>query len=185
MKIWTIQSKEVIKTIMEKKEFHANISQSRFVECDPRLLDLYYFMLNSFNMHNNTKEDGLIFGFAQYKNNQICEIPNFPAFKKFLEEKYDYLYGLIQTLIQRNCEIVELEVKEQFNPIYIDINDFQFLMPEIQHGSNFTPQDHMKLLLNIEQGHFNASSEPSGVIQVHLPFIKKDQICDIYTLTPN
>ena len=71
--------------------------------------------------------------------------------------------------------ILELEYQESFNPIFIDVNDFQFLMPPVDLHPllPYTNLDIDKLYESINKGVCISSKYPSYLIQAHLPYIKK------------
>ena len=77
---------------------------------------------------------------------------------------------------------MELNYTESFNPIFIDINDFQFLMPPIMLLPPYTKESLLRIQRNIIQGQITVSEFPSNVIQAHLPYIKKENIVNAYQM---
>lgn len=180
MKIWTIQSVDVIRIIQEEGEYHADINKSWYIQNNPKIFTGYNFLLTAFNKINNLKENGLIFGFTKLDKNSFVDIKDTSDFASFILEKQTFLLPLLRFLTSKDCKIVELEVEDNFNPIYMDYNDFQLLVPPIIHDEIFTLEDDIRLRKNLNKGCFNKSSFPTGIIQAHLPKITKKQICEIY-----
>lgn len=87
--------------------------------------------------------------------------------------------GFWKQLDKENSVLIELNYEDDFNPIFIDINDFQFLMPPIMLFYPYTQKSIDRILGDIKQGQITVSEFPSNVIQVHLPYIEKKE-CNKY-----
>ena len=73
-----------------------------------------------------------------------------------------------------------MEYSHKFNPIFLDYNDFQFLMPPILLSPPFAEHDKGRICNAIKRGVFSRSSFSSGVIQAHLPHISSKNIVNKY-----
>ena len=98
--IWTIQSKKVLDIIKKEENYYPNI---RLLRGDYQ--DAYKIVLDSFNIINKCKYDGLIYG-----NPTITD-----AFNLWSDQ---YI-------------ILQLQYENDFNLIPIDFNDFIQIMPPI------------------------------------------------------
>ena len=78
--------------------------------------------------------------------------------------------------------IIELNYEDNFNPIFIDMNDFQFLMPPIMLLPPYTAESINRILEDITQDQICVSEFPSYVIQAHLPYIEKRNVINIYPM---
>ena len=76
--------------------------------------------------------------------------------------------------------VLELEYEENFNPIFIDINDFQLLMPPRMILPPYTGESFGRILNDISLGRVSSSEFPSYLFQAHLPDIKKENIINVY-----
>ena len=77
---------------------------------------------------------------------------------------------------------MELNYEERFNPIFIDINDFQFLMPPIMLLPPYTKNSILRIRQDIVYGQTSVSEFPSNVMQAHLPYIEKENIVNVYPI---
>lgn len=180
MKIWTIQSSKVIRIIEKEGEYHPCISKSWCLQNNPKIFVAYNFILKSFNKINSLNEDGLVFGFTKLEQDSFIDIEDMYDFSSFILENQNVLAPLLGFLTSKDCKILELDIEESFNPIYMDYIDFSLLVPPITHNEFFNLEYDITLRTNINKGFFNKSSFQTGVIQVHLPKITKNQICEIY-----
>lgn len=72
-------------------------------------------------------------------------------------------------------------MEEQFlNPIYIDINDFQLIMPPVIALPPYTDDDISEILVNISKGICTQSKFPGKLLQAHLPYITSESIVGTY-----
>lgn len=83
-------------------------------------------------------------------------------------------------LDKENSVILELNYENDFNPIFIDINDFQFLMPPVMLLPPYTKESINRIVADITQGRITLSEFPSNVIQAHLPYIEKRNVINMY-----
>ncbi len=182
MKFWTIQDKSVIETALSEGLFQPEFSKSRYLNISEDLADLYDFVLRSFNKINDTNLPGLIYAFARSEGKYILQLENFDEFYAFINEKKAALEGFWNKLDKENVVIAELEYDETFNPVFVDINDFQFLMPPIMALPPYTQESFEMIIKSISIGQAIPSPFPSHVMQAHLPNIKKENIINIYPI---
>ena len=167
MKFWTIQSKDVIKIVNEKGIFQPNFDKSRYLAINSNLKDLYHFVLQAFNKINDMDLHGVVYAFARSDGRRIYPIEDINEFCAFIQDKRAVIDGFWQMLAKCDVEIVELIYDEKFNPIFVDINDFQFLMPPITFFPPYTEQSINRICENISKGQIAVSEFPSNVIQSH------------------
>lgn len=78
--------------------------------------------------------------------------------------------------------IIELNYEDNFNPIFVDINDFQFLMLLIVFSFPYTLESINRILEDITQGQIRFFEFSSNVIQAHSPYIEKRNVINIYPM---
>lgn len=81
-----------------------------------------------------------------------------------------------------NTIIIELDYEDDFNPLFIDMNDFQYLMPPFIPIYPYTKESISRILTDIRMGRITISEFPSEVMQAHLPYIEKKNLVSIYPL---
>ena len=182
MKFWTVQKITVADTVNKFGVFSPDFSKSDYVAMNPELKSLYDVILSSFNKVNNVMFAGLIFSFMTSDNKKIYSIPDIYSFYDLINEKKPVIKSLWENLCSNDTVILELDYSKEFNPIYIDVNDFQFLMPPITIIPPYTDNDIQYLLEDINNGIIRPSVFPSGLIQAHLPYIKSENITNIYPM---
>ncbi|MGN0676257.1 MAG: hypothetical protein ACI4K5_00755 [Ruminococcus sp.] len=182
MKFWTVQKTAVVNTVNKFGGFSPDFNKSDYIEINPDLKSLYDVILSSFNQVNNVMFSGLIFSFMKSDDKNIYQIPDIYSFYDLIKEKKPVIKSLWENLSSKDTVILELDYSENFNPIYIDINDFQFLMPPIMIMPPYTDKDIQYLLEDIQNGIIRPSVFPSGLIQAHLPYIKSENITNIYPM---
>ena len=182
MKFWTIQTRNVIESIQKNGVYQPDFGRSRYLRINRKLTGLYSHVLKSFNRINQRDLPGVVFAFAKGGQNGITSIGTMDEFRAFIQSKQDVIGGFWTELDRRNSVIMELDYEDDFNPLWIDINDFQFLMPPIIPVSNYTKESVGRILANMAQGRFEASPFPSNVIQGHLPSIEKRNVTHVYPL---
>lgn len=162
--------------------YQPDFKKSVYLKAYPELKELYGLVLNSYNKINNTNLPGLIFAFLQSDGQSVSEINNFNSFYSLIQNKKSAIWCLWRELINQDALIVELAYDEDFNPIVLDFNDFQFLMPPIEITESYTERDIIRIRQNISNGIFESSPFPTNVIQAHLPYIKKENIVNTYPM---
>lgn len=186
MKFWTIQSKEVMDIIESENAYYPDFSKSRYVLNKKPMNSLYSFVLNSFNSVNHESYKGVVFSFVKLNNNGIVAFKSSNEFSSYIKQKKN-IVGQTWSCFSRNSKILEIDLIDDFNPLYIDFNDYQIIMPidpitEILYGN---PGGEYKdiLMSNLQNGIFQMTPNYAcGLIQAHLPYIKKENIVNVYPL---
>lgn len=184
MKFWTIQSKEVMDIIESKNTYYPDFSKSRYVLNDKPMNSLYSFVLNSFNSVNHESYKGIVFSFAKLNNNSIVAFNNYNEFSSYIKQKKD-IVGHMWSCFSKSSKILEIDLIDDFNPLYVDFNDYQIIMPidpmiEKLFGN---PGGEYKdiLMSNLQNGIIQMTPNyDCGLIQAHLPYIKKENIANVY-----
>lgn len=185
MKYWTIQKKAVVNAVLHDEMYQPDFTKSDYLQKIPNLQELYYFILESFNDINNVNLPGVIFGFVGSNNESLFEISNLDEFYGLISSNKNAIKSLWNHFIEADAVLLELDYNSEFlNPVYIDINDFQFLMPPIVEVPPYTNEDVKRLISYIERGKITRSVFPSNIIQAHLPYIKKENMVAAYNLIP-
>ena len=179
-KYWTVQHKNVIEIINNCGIYKAEITKSPFVKENPDLVELYTFVRNSFNQINNFNTEGLIFGFAFSEGETVYCFNHYEGFMSFIKNKKMVIDSLWKKFCDGNHVVLEIEYDIAFNPIFIDMNDFQFLMPPLMLLPPYTKESFSRIITNIQNGDISVSEFPSNLLQVHLPFIDKKSIVNVY-----
>ncbi|MDE6779928.1 MAG: hypothetical protein K2J40_00505 [Ruminococcus sp.] len=181
MKVWTVQNKVVFDEINTSGAYWPNFLKSEYIRTNPKLVDLYSVLIMNYNSINNSALLGVVFGFLGINDTQIFEFPTFENFYQYIRTKSNVIESLWNQLLKReDMFIMELDYKEDFNPLFIDINDFQFLMPPIMILPPYVESDVARISRNLANGTCSVSPLPSGIIQAHLPYIKRENITNIY-----
>lgn len=97
-----------------------------------------------------------------------------------MTRKKDAIESLWNQFSKQDSIILELEYSESFNPMLIDLNDFQFLMPPVGLFHPYEEENIYRLLSTFKSGKIQQSIFPSEIIQTHSPFIKKENIVNTY-----
>lgn len=180
MKFWTIQTKDVIQRIQEQGVYQPDFGRSRYLQINEKLGDLYHVILQSFNEINRENLPGIVYAFARSDDHSIYCINDIEEFEGFIKSKKAVLEGFWRKIDKENSLIMELDYEENFNPIFIDMNDFQFLMPPIMLMYPYTEESIIRIQRDIRLGRITPSEFPSYVIQAHLPYIEKRNITNMY-----
>ncbi|MDO5296524.1 MAG: hypothetical protein Q4F00_07835 [bacterium] len=197
MRYWTVQSNEVIQIIENDGVYYPDFRKSRYSASNKSMKVLYTFMLKSFNSVNKSSYKGLIFTFVKFNNNGVTSFNDIEDFTSFISSK-SYIVKNMWDCFSKNSQILEIDMEHTLNPLFIDINDYQIIMPEITPGMAKLlgiPQEYVKahankfsnikqkLMLSLQNGDFVMTSNYScNLIQAHLPYIKKEDICNKYPL---
>ncbi len=181
MKFWTVQTKSVLDTIKKEGIYLPDINKSNFVIEQPTLADLYLLITNSFNNVNNTDYYGVVFAFMKLKNNDVYQFLDYYAFLDGIYNNQDKIAALWKKFNDGEHVLLEVDMAAEFNPIIIEINNFQYLMPPtIDFLPPYMPGDRDIIIDWIKNGTFGKGYFPNSLAQAHLPYIKKDEITDVY-----
>lgn len=193
MYYWTVQSKKVLEIIDRDGIYKPDIEKSTYLEkFKPTLktefdmytnnLSLYQFMKDCAFTINNYPLKGLIYCFCKVENNYISDFKSQNDFYSYLVNKKEVIKSLWDNLSNSNSVLLQLEFNEKFwNPLFIDINDYQYLMPPVITMPPYQEDDFDKIKINLLQGVCKPIFN-SGIIQAHLPYITKGMIKNIVPL---
>lgn len=190
MKFWTIQPWNVAEIVMREGRYQPDFTVSvqraylrRFIDNGlTQMVDLYTLVLNSFNIHNHTNLPGVVFSFCAADDSKIFDIPSKQAFDSYMGSHYNVVESLMKTL-RKEPDLVLLELDypdDAFNPIYIDLNDFQAAMPPAIPFPPYTPKELHAIIQRIQAGMVALSVFPSGIMQAHTPYIDRENLVGIY-----
>ena len=182
MKFWTIQNKKIKAVIERAGVYQPDFKYSKYPKMDERWCPLYNYVLQSYNEIHKKNYPGLIFAFAKSDNNkEISEYDNIESFRKHIFQKRISIYSILDDFDEKNDALFELEYSDDINPLFIDINDFQEIKAPIEFNSSYSTYDNIiEILLSIKYGFFIPSKLPSGIIQAHLPNIRRNNIIGEY-----
>lgn len=181
-KIWTVQRRSVVNYALKKGVFYPIFAESDFVKDMPQRGELYDFLLRAYYNVNRKKCDGLIFGFLFRTPEGICYLDTYADFVEVLRAKKDCIGGLWKHFLRDDYDVVELEVDTELGYLPIDINDFQLLLPPVMCLPPYTEEDIHRIMNALMEGVLFESPMPSNLIQVHLPFLAKENISGIYPM---
>lgn len=186
MDFWTVQNINVLAAIQSQGIYLPDFNRSGYLEENPNLASLYNYVLNSMNNVNSISNgQGVIFCFYGYDQREDIILNNVERFRNFIDLNMAPIKSLWQHLMkQPNSILIHAKFKVPFfNPLLVDINDFQFLMPPVLILPPFTEDDEYNILLDISRGKFHQPSFPSNIIQGHLPYLTEANIIHYYTIT--
>lgn len=182
MRFWTIQTMDVLEILRREGVYQPDFFQSRFLAANPPMADLYDFVLRCYNQVNGTCLPGLVFAFARSDNESVYLFGSAQEFYQYMCDHRYAIQSFWNQLDPANSVVMELEYPQPRNPLFIDINDFQFLMPPMTVLPPYTAQSAQRITEDLRRGEISASEFPSGVIQAHLPCIRQENVCNLYQL---
>lgn len=190
-KFWTVQNKSVLNTIIEKGKYYPDFNKSEYLKAfnkattdksEITMEDLYGYFLESFRNVNNVDIHGLVFAFCGItREHTIGSIGNFDEFEQIINNSRDSIKSLWSHYNAEEHCILELDFDKEFlNPLFIHINDFQYLMPPVfENLPPYTSDSYGELLRAISQGKMHTIF-PTGLVQAHLPYIDKSNLVNAY-----
>lgn len=184
MKLWTLQKREILDKVLSNGYFQPDFSRSTYAQNADGLEGLYALLLEAFNRNHQSNFPGLVFAFAGTDNRHIYEFPDIVAFRECMTANRAAIDSLWKTLTASDTVILELEVSDDFNPFFIDINDFQHLMPPVIPCPPYDETDAMRLLEQLCSGQAMPSKYCSGIMQAHLPYISREDLVAAYEPFP-
>lgn len=184
MKFWTIQSKKVMDIIESEGAYYPDFAKSRYILNDKHMNSLYSFVLDSFNSVNHESYKGLVFSFVKLYNHNVVTFSDYNEFTSFIKKKKD-IVGHMWSCFSKSSKILEIDLIDNFNPLYIDFNDYQIIMPidpMIEKIFGNPGVEYKDILMsNMKNGVFQMTPNYAcGLIQAHLPYIKKENIFNVY-----
>lgn len=171
MKFFTIQNSKIIDNI-KNEDYYPDFTYSEFpsISNNIDLIFLYHELLTCFNMVNQSEYKGLVFAFiGDSLQNPLEDINEFVS---FINKNYQVVGSYILALKghEKDYSVAELEYDEnEFNPFFIDYNDWQFLMPPFDSNSKTKIEI---IFQSIIDNDYRPLILPS-FLQAHVPYIKK------------
>lgn len=182
IKLWTVQDASVLETIKNDGVYYPDVKSGLYTNLVEGLDRLYYYMVACYNYNNNTSYKGLVFSFMGDDGEYIAGFPNYEFFKAYVAERKNAIESLWKTLNRPGAVVLELEYEDDFNPIFMDINDFQYLMPPQQVIPPFSKESEAYILLNAAHGVFEPSAYPSRLYQAHVGEIRRENVVGVYPM---
>lgn len=182
IKMWTIQKRAIVDRVLKTGSYQPINEKSKFVLENPELFELYQFMTNSFEKLNNIEVQGLIFGFLKSDGEKISSFTTYDEFKEFMMSKSNCIKTLWKKLLEDDVVVLELEYERTFNPIHIDANDFNYLIPPVMLVPPYDENAEEKLRRCIIEGKILKSPFPSYIIHAHAPYINKENIIKVHPI---
>lgn len=182
MKFWTVQKRAILEIINRDKIYYSDFTKSDILQKNQDLNELYSMSLEAFNILNQTNVTGLIFSLAGSNNKVVFSFEDIYFFYDRINECKDAILSMWKNFNKEDYVILELDYNDKFNPMFIDINDFQFLMPPIYIMPPYTKEDISRIANDFCAGCIAPSIFPSYIIQAHLPYIKIENITNIYPM---
>ena len=186
IKLWTVQKKSVVSEITKNGIYRPDINLS--IKANPRINpgvhEIYEYLLNCFNEVNRTNHAGLVFAFAQLDDNgDVVTIANKDDFFGFILRNIYHLIPIWKNY-EEDCVVLEIAKELDFNPIPIDYNDYNAIIPPVFTAplSEYTQEDIDKIRYHVATGDYVRSISPSEICQIHIPYIKQDELVNIYPI---
>lgn len=183
MYLWTVQRKEVIKTLIEEQEYYPDFSKSTGYG---DMKHIYPALLENFNTLNKSSFSGFIFGFFGASG---CS--NFLT----IEEVYAYLLEHLDVTAAFNFwtpdyAFLQFETKANISIMPIDFNDVVKLnigktkdIPRIRYLYD-SIQDFNTDIYNIvtymNSGRCNPYTRLRSFIEGHYPYLKVSEIVGVH-----
>ena len=181
----TLQKKEVLDIVENEGVYYADFSKSAYLKQIPKLKELYEYFLESFNDVNGTELDGLVFAFLHRDDEgKIRDFPDLNTFLDTIRDNRNCILSLWNNFYEQGYIMMAVKKELDFNPLFIDINDFQFLMPPCITMPPYTPYSYDTIMTNISEGKYETSPLPTGLIQAHLTCIKNEEILGAWEMLP-
>lgn len=171
----------VVNHALKNGVYYPEFGYSDYLEENHELSELYDFLLSSYCELNKISCNGLLFEFWVKSGNALCHFDNYKDYVDLMRSKNAANAGSWNHFL-RDDYVVELGLDTDLNLLPIDLNDLQFLMPPITLVSPYTEDDINRLRTNLSRGVLADSPFPSDLIQVHLPYMAKENIVGIYPM---
>ena len=181
--LWTVQSKEVIKILLDDKIYYPNIKKSNGYG---EMKLIYPTLLESFNHINNSSYDGLLFAFYRENGGSYFETIN---------DLYRYLFektavSMAFNFWKSDYVILKIRIDEKINIMPLDFND----VIKLDIGKTKDIQRVMDLYDSIEkfnldmrniinfmnEGKENPYTGLKSFIEGHYPYLSIENIKGVY-----
>lgn len=195
MKFWTVQPRTVVEQVISQGYYYADFSQSKYKKAlsagNEGIDDLYSMILQAFNIINTSRVEGLIFCFGKdstgSKYEEFSSIEDFVSgiikHQDAVKSLWNYLASIPENVILE-LDTDDTGISRFLNPLAIDINDFQAIMPPIMELPGYPSEVLIEIFTFINQGRYHISTMPSGLVQLHLPYISKSWLSNVYSMFP-
>ena len=140
-KFWTIQKREILKTIEETGMYIPKRQLSEYVQGNEEMTELYDFITDSFNRLNDIELEGVLFAFAKGTETGVSFFQDYEEFVTYMREHKDVIKGLWKRFLSDDYVVIEVDFPRIYNPMFVDLNDFQFIMPPFMLVPPYTEQD--------------------------------------------
>ncbi|MCR4855221.1 MAG: hypothetical protein K5908_03540 [Erysipelotrichaceae bacterium] len=183
-RLWTIQKLSLLTTILQRGSYQPVFAYSDYAATSKELYELYQFILNSYNRVNGTNYPGLVFTFLELgEDGNLYDCQDYDAFVRFVHRHSAQIKSLWNELASKDTIImcIEKDIDEHY-PLFIDINDFQYLMPPVINAPPYSEEYHEFLLNSIWNGRPVKSIFPSNAIQALVPDIKAEDVIGLYPM---
>ena len=184
MKLWTVQKYTALNEILKRGIYQPDFSRSWYASQGEMEGLFYGTLIEMFASLNGVQVPGLIFTFAKNVDNQcIKDFASYEEFQQFICSRKAAIKSLWNQIAQPDACILELEyTNAAFNPMFIDINDFQALMPPVMEMPPYTKEVIAQIFQDFSQGIIRPSMFPTFLLQAHVPNIKRENLRGVYPI---
>ena len=180
VKFWTVQKRSVYETINEMGIYYPDFRLSDSFSDIQDLDQIYDFFLQSFNRNNDCDYDGLVFTFAGVVGDTIYIPGTYEVFKEMMIGSVHAVSSCWSRLIASDSVVLCVEKEMNFNPIFIDYNDYSFIIPPVEILPPYTEEDTHRIFDIVCNGLVKQSIFSSNLMQCHIPYIAKEEVVGVY-----
>ncbi len=180
--VWTVQKRAALNTCLTYDYFCPDFEKSDYLSRIPDLKYLYDMLLEAYNNMNSETLKGLVFSFCLEENGRISSFTNYEQFKRYITQNRSVVQSLWKSFEAMDCVILKLRLRQTNNPLYIDFNNFQLLMPPITILPPYTKDYFENLVHKWTSGQYVKGILNSGLVQAHLPALVKEDLLGVYPM---
>ena len=180
--VWTVQKRAALNTCLTYDYFCPDFEKSDYLSRIPDLKYLYDMLLEAYNNMNSETLKGLVFSFCLEENGRISSFTNYEQFKCYITQNRCVVQSLWKSFEAMDCVILKLRLRQTNNPLYIDFNNFQLLMPPITILPPYTEDYFKNLVDKWTSGQYVKGILNSGLVQAHLPALVKEDLLGVYPM---
>ena len=180
--VWTVQKRAALNTCLTYDYFYPDFEKSDYLSRIPDLKYLYDMLLEAYNNMNSETLKGLVFSFCLEENGRISSFTNYEQFKWYITQNRSVVQSLWKSFEAMDCVILKLRLRQTNNPLYIDFNNFQLLMPPITILPPYTEDYFKNLVDKWTSGQYVKGILNSGLVQAHLPALVKEDLLGVYPM---
>ncbi|HBH3439843.1 hypothetical protein PR262_08505 [Clostridioides difficile] len=186
MVFWTIQSKKVIDILLSEKEYYPNfelVNISKYSD----MKTVYPFILENYNLRNESDFKGVLFGFKDLNNKPINNVED--LYQYFIDNPYvsvafDFWsnkYCILKVRVNDNIDFIPIDFNDFIKLSIGKTNDVERAMQLEQSNFNYSfNKDIENILLNFNNGTTNPRH--SSFIQVHYSHLSLGDILGVYNM---